>query len=123
MKTFSAALVCVALVLASRVQADDLDDLLRNDSSVSAPQVAEEVSTRSDVSAADARGYADPHNLHSVIAASVAESQSSSAAPLVNQKVDETSGGISLVPEPSAVALAICALAYFLLFGRRRSVA
>lgn len=44
------------------------------------------------------------------------------ASPVAQSSADQSQPPINAVPEPSAILLALAALGYFLIFGRRRRV-
>jgi hypothetical protein len=122
MKRFHFALLCAALPIVARsshAQAlDEVDRLLANES-VAAPldvPTSESLADRSLIgreATHDGGRYWQPP----VGAAGDVARVSSGAA---DEKPAATEG-ISLVPEPSAIALAVLALIYFLIFGRRRN--
>ncbi len=111
------------MLLAVAGKADDLDDLLGGRSTVDISPVMESSGAGiSNTQLAKPSNYSDPHDLHAAIAASVAENKVLPPTSTVNHQGEDTES-MSLVPEPSAVALAVGALVYFLLFGRRRAMA
>lgn len=122
MKTF-VTVICISQLLAVAGRADDLDDLLGGRSTADVSPVMESASSGiSDAQLDKPSGYSDPHDLHTAITASVAENKVLHSTSAAEHHGDDTES-VSLVPEPSAVALAVGALVYFLLFGRRRSLA
>ncbi len=126
-----ALLACAALPLA--VRADELDELLNSEPAATASDspVAEERLPTFDDLTIEPRAAADS-SFGAGVGSTLPETSvwqtagASSGRPAADhaQPVAQESAplGISLVPEPSAVALAALALLYFLVFGRRRTL-
>jgi len=121
MKRFHFALFCAALLIVGRsshAQApDEVDRLLANES-VAAPLDVPSSESPADRSligreaSDDAGRYWQPP---------VGASSDVARLPSAADQKPVATEGISLVPEPSAIALAALALIYFLIFGRRRN--
>jgi hypothetical protein len=123
------ALCAVALLVVQAVPAcaDELDELLASE-----PVVASAVDSAVQPTASDNEGldfshgdnldYRDAARWQSTVApVPVAKQRTPSTAS--TQKAAQPADDFSVVPEPSAIALAVIALAYFLVFGRRRRLA
>jgi hypothetical protein len=116
--TLFAALFVVSLFAVGAAQADIVDDLLAG-KPVSVPgEQAEQAESAAETSA-------ENHVVISEEAAPRSPLDAELSAPVIPngssvQVTPESSAPISLVPEPSAIALASLALVYFLVFFRRR---
>ncbi len=104
---------------------DDLDELLSGDSAVAAADSTQDnlvnpgtVELRSSATGNEARAFSDHLPWSPSLDKPGADLASDTSQPLAHRPAAATD--ISLVPEPSAVALAALALCYFLIFGRRR---
>ena len=137
MKTIVATLFCSALLLGGLSRCatgDELDDLLVSGSpaessqsdgaSTSDARTDGVVNDSSAIETGSADGQSDRYH-HSrswepTLGAASSDEMSDHARSVADDA--KSSGPLSLVPEPSAVALAIAALVYFLIFGRRRNL-
>jgi hypothetical protein len=129
MKAITFLVLFAALLASARAVADDVDDLLNGGSNSATLNVTPgSGQTASDDDASDAssteRAVFSPSShwtpeLGTTVAGEL-ETESVSTADANSKPAESLS--TSLVPEPSAVILAALAMAYFLLFGRRRSV-
>ena len=142
MRTLYTAIVCTAWALAtlpSLVQADEFDDFLNNPAAVvsESPAAADDRELRVEELPIEPRSDANANfgetvspTFHQMSTPQLSEwpavvspiAHQHAAAHTPPQAEEPSATGLSLVPEPSAVALAALALVYFLVFGRRRTL-
>jgi hypothetical protein len=101
---------------------DDLDEVLSSvaatvDSALVSPATIQAV--ESAVGDAESSSHTVGVQWHPVVASPPHESLPASGGAMAHPRQPMPSSGMSVVPEPSAVALAALALIYFLVFGRR----
>jgi hypothetical protein len=109
-----AAAAFLAVVFSPPARAlDDLEELLSRDVDSSAQEAVRAQEAIDLRSSTDPSGIVDEVPLNLDFAKPAAGNVAPAGSP------HSTTGEISMVPEPSAVALAALALCYFLIFGRR----
>lgn len=129
MKSFAAAICCSLLAMAFsvvRAHADELDDLLTGPPAVETSATSADASGPLPTTASSPIDqlervdvdYTDHARWQPVVAL-----PSGRDAMVKPARHSEASSAYSVVPEPSAIALALLALVYFLVFGRRRIAA
>jgi len=124
------ALLCVAFLVADRPlqsRGDELDDLLSSEASelqIQSPPDAVQAGLAYEAQNGDALDYTDHSRWHSPVVMAPVSRAAKSARPAkgATQK-PAPPAGLNIVPEPSAIALGVLALLYFLVFGRRRRLA
>jgi hypothetical protein len=125
-RTFLVAMSIAACAL-PLCAADDLDEFLSSgsvaatfDGNLVSPNAVPSVEGASAVNNADSATYAGRVEWRPALAAPAPhESLPDSGTALAHSRQPMPASGMSVVPEPSAVALAALALVYFLVFGRR----
>lgn len=129
MKSFATAICCSLLLIAlgqTQVSGDELDDLLsgntdivQQESGVQSELTANSGSTEANIPREDVDlDYTNHARWQPVVAL-----PSAADAVSGHSRTAEAPASFSAVPEPSAIALAMLALVYFLVFGRRRFAA
>jgi hypothetical protein len=102
---------------------DDIDQLLASEVSPALPEAASaeqptlDALTGDDLGSGDVASAVQP-SWQTVLSVPVTSEEESTVA----EKPAEATEGLNMVPEPSAVALALLALGYFFVFGRRRQL-
>jgi hypothetical protein len=135
MKTTAIAVFFAALLFASQAplaHADDVDELLSGTlvSASTAPEVASSasavesapVAVEGATSSKDGK-FTDPQPWRAVADAPGGSDGASIPSAAIADQRPADSTDLTMVPEPSAVVLAVVALFYFLIFGRRRTLA
>ena len=123
------ALLCVACLVTVRPaisRADDLDDLLSSEPSalqVEQAPGAVQAGLAYDLENHDALDYRDHSRWQPPIAVPMTRTTKSAQPTTGATEKPAPPAGLNVVPEPSAIALGVLALLYFLVFGRRRRLA
>jgi len=130
MKPFATVLMVASLLVgwaSATTRADELDELLSGDAGalqVEASPAAESQHMRVDVVPIEEREVDLTDHAHwQPVVTLVADEPTENAARQTTTRAVEAQSAFSAVPEPSAIALALLALGYFLVFGRRRFAA
>lgn len=123
------ALFCVAFLIADRpapARADELDDLLSSEPSalqVDLVPSSAQPGLEYELQNQEALDYTDHSRWRSPISAPLTRAAKSAQPATGATQKPAPSTSLNVVPEPSAIALGVLALLYFLVFGRRRHLA
>jgi hypothetical protein len=126
-RTFATLLCTVALWLVMPVRAnaaDELEKLLSGSAAIDDEPAVSERGLDEPFAAGNRGESSDPSANYADRATwqTTPQPHAVAAAPHDVHHEPDNSGSISPVPEPSAIVLALAALAYFILFGRRRRI-
>ena len=123
------ALLCIACLVAVRPatgRADELDELLSSEpsaSQVESAPAAVQAGLAYDLENNDALDYSDHSRWQPPIVVPMTRTTKSPQPTTGAAEKPAPPAGLNVVPEPSAIALGVLALVYFLVFGRRRRLA